>query len=244
MIHNYFSKNSEKIDKKRKSNAISIVDCLLSACAVFSLKFSSLLKYNDSRDDKTMLNNFKNLFHIEQPPSDTTMRERLDDINPEDVRGAFKKIFSFLQKGKGLEQYRYLDGHYLVSIDGVHHFSSSEIFCENCCKKKHRSGETTYHHSMLCAVLVHPEIKRVIPFAPEAIVRQDGETKNDCEQNAAKRLLQDFRREHPHLKTIVIQDSLYSTGPHIDLLKELNIRFIINAKSGNLGTLFEYIALI
>ncbi|MBH1989208.1 MAG: hypothetical protein I8H72_04240 [Myxococcaceae bacterium] len=31
-------------------------------------------------------------------------------------------------------------------------------------------------------------------------------TKNDCEQRAAERLLRDFRREHPHLKTAVTED--------------------------------------
>jgi hypothetical protein len=36
------------------------------------------------------------------------------------------------------------------------------------------------------------------------IVKGDGDTKNDCERNAAKRLLSDLRREHPHLKLLYI----------------------------------------
>jgi len=50
------------------------------------------------------------------------------------------------------------------------------------------------------AAIVHPEHKVVIPLAPEPIVKGDGNTKNDCERNAVKGLLSDFRREH--LKTL------------------------------------------
>jgi hypothetical protein len=46
----------------------------------------------------------------------------------------------------------------------------------------------------------------VFPLAPEPILKQDGARKNDCERNAAKRLLTDLRREHPHLKLIVVED--------------------------------------
>jgi len=62
---------------------------------------------------------------------------------------------------------------------------------------------------MLGAVLVHPDRKEVIPFAPEPHERR-GSHKNDCERNAAKRLLNDFRREHLHLKIIITEEGLSS----------------------------------
>ena len=76
---------------------------------------------------------------------------------------------------------------------------------------------------MLGAVVVHPEQREVFPLAPEPIVKGDGATKNDCERTA-KRLLGDVRREHPHLKLIVVEDGLASNGPHIKLLKHLDMR--------------------
>jgi hypothetical protein len=33
---------------------------------------------------------------------------------------------------------------------------------------------------MLSATIVHPDIKVVIPFAPEPIMKTDGANKNDC----------------------------------------------------------------
>ena len=71
------------------------------------------------------------------------------------------------------------------------------------------------------------------------ILKKDGARKNDCERNAATRLLEDVRREHPHLKLIVVEDGLASNGPH--LLKGLDLRFILGAKPGDHKFLFEWV---
>lgn len=241
-VHGYFVRISGSLHEAKKISASNIVDSLMAGCAVFSLKMASLLQYDQDRRDETIFRNIRKLFHINQAPSDTTMRERLDEIEPKNIRGVFKHIFAHLQRGKALENYIFLNGHYLIAGDGTGHFSSNKVFCDNCCETHHNSGETTYHHKMLALALVHPNMKRVIPLCPEPITKQDGANKNDCEQNAAKRMLSDFRREHPHLKVIISEDSLYSTGPHIEMLNKHDIRYIISAKSGNLALLFDWIS--
>ena len=94
---------------------------------------------------------------------------------------------------------------------------------------------------MLGAVLVHPDHKEVFPLAPEPILKQDGRTQNDCERNAAKRLLTDVRREHPHLKFIVVEDALASNGPHIRHLQSLKLSFILGAKQADHRYLFDWV---
>ena len=69
-----------------------------------------------------------------------------------------------------------------------------------------------------------------------------GRSKNDCERNAAKRLLSALRREHPHLKLIVIEDALASNGPHIRHLQALDLRFILGAKPSDHTFLFDWVA--
>jgi len=167
------------------------------------------------------------------------MRERLDQVDPRQLRRAFQQIFSQLQRGKALEPYRYLNGHYILSIDGTGQFSSEKVHCNSCCSKKHRNGKISYYHHLLGAALVHPDHKVVIPLAPEPIVKDDGDNKNDCEHNAAKRLLGDFRREHPHLKTLVVEDGLGSNFPHLSLLDSLNMAYIIGAKPGDHQFMFD-----
>jgi hypothetical protein len=104
--------------------------------------------------------------------------------------------------------------------------------------KEHKNGTVSYEHQMLGAVLVHPDLKEVIPLAPEPIQKQDGSTKNDCERNAARRLLEKIRREHPRLKLIVVEDGLASNAPHVRDLIEHQMHYILGAKPGDHAFLF------
>lgn len=217
-------------------------DCIMSGLAIFGFKMPSLLQFEKDKDSEPWLRrNLRTLYGIEKSPSDTTMRERLDTISPRQLRQPFKNIFAYLQRGKVLETYRYLDGYHIISLDGTGQFSSDKVHCECCCEKHHRSGRIEYYHHMLGAVLVHPERREVIPLAPEPIVKGDGDTKNDCERNAAKRLLSDFRREHPHFKVLIVEDGLASNYPHLSLLDSLNMQYVIGVKSGDHKYLFNWI---
>ena len=162
-------------------------------------------------------------------------------LSPSQFRRPFKAIFAHVQRNKALERYKILKDHYLLSVDGTGQFSSSSIHCNNCGIKNHRDGTVTYYHQMLGAAIVHPDEKVVIPIAPEPIVKGDGDNKNDCERNASKRLLKDFRREHSRLKTIVIEDALAANYPHLSLLDDLKLQYIIGVKSGDHDYLFDWI---
>jgi hypothetical protein len=300
----------------------------MSGLAVFGLKFPSLLKFDESKDEKEIKHNLRTLYHVKQTPSDTYIRERCDKVDPQEVRKVYKKVLACVQRGKALEEFAYLDNHYLLPGDGTGFFTSNSIHCKNCCVKhhqkchikfilqlpedisnykkntyllvknqrqpwemyyinhdkqkikieinlvtglqeilsnkerkglsqeektlikeavtsyyrlKHPEEQVTYYHNMFCAAIVHPDKKVVLPLAPEPIMKTDGATKNDCERNASKRLYADARREHPHLKFIVVEDSLASNVPHLTDLKTLNMRYIIGVKPGDHKFLFDLV---
>jgi hypothetical protein len=198
-----------------------------------------LLKYDQHRS--ILDENLKTLYHINHPPSDTYLRERLDEVDPKFMRPAFKKIFAQLQRGNCLKEFEFLDGSYLLSIDGTGEFSSSKVCCQQCCKKEHQDGSVTYYHQMLGACIVHPEKANVIPFCPEIIQNGDGSEKNDCERNAAKRFIENFKREHPHLNVIIVTDGVSSNAPYIQLLEENRMSYILGAKPGDHKFLFDSI---
>lgn len=95
-------------DPRGAKTEISLADCLMSALALFGLKFPSLLQFNDSRNDEVIKHNLKTLYDVEKAPDDTTMRQRLDKVDPRSLRPAFSAIFSIIQRGKVLEDYRFL----------------------------------------------------------------------------------------------------------------------------------------
>lgn len=243
LIHLCYKQFSKIPDPRNLSvsSKITYPDILMSGLAIFGLKFPSLLEYDKKRSDPAIENNLKTLYHVNNAPSDTYLRERLDELDPNFIRPAFKRIFAIFQRGKCLEEFEFMGGYYLISIDGTGQFSSSTVCCKHCCKKENQNGGVSYYHQMLGACIVHPEKSNVIPLCPEVIQNQDGNAKNDCERNASKRFIENFRREHPHLKVIVVEDGLASNGPHIKFLEENKMKYIIGAKPGDHKFLFETI---
>ena len=218
-------------------------DCIMSALALFTFKFPSLLKFDKAlTSDKPFLHNLRTLFHIGNVPSDTYLRERLDEIVPFVIRPAYTTLFSVLQRSKILEQFRFFKDYHLVSVDGTGVFSSHTIHCEHCCTKEHKNGTITYHHQILAAALVHPDQKVAYPLCPEPIMKSDGMAKNDCERNAMKRWVVDFRREHPHLKTVILADGLSSNEPFISILKEHHLSYILVCKESDHRYLADWVA--
>lgn len=109
-------------------------------------------------------------------------------------------------------------------------------------ERKHKDGTALYYHQFLGAAIVHPDKREVIPLVPEMIMKQDGQVKNDCERNAAKRFLSNFRKDHPKLKVIVIEDGLSSNAPHIKELTKHNCQYILGAKPSDHKFLFAQVA--
>jgi hypothetical protein len=218
---------------------IPLDDALMSAFAMFALKDPSLLAFDHRRRDPN--DNFRSIYGISHIPSDSQMRAVLDPVDPARLRAPFREIFRRLQRGKALKPFVFLDGHYLLSLDGTTYFSSAKIHCPTCLVKHHRNGNITYSHQLLGATLVHPDLKEVIPLAPEPIIQQDGQNKNDCERNATRRWLQSFRQEHPHLPVIVVEDALSANAPHLRDLREADAHCIIGVKPGDHTFLFAHL---
>lgn len=159
------------------------------------------------------------VYGIGQVPCDTSMRATLDPVKPEHLRPAFQGGFRGLQRGTVLEEMVFVEGHYLLALDGTGYFSSKAIHGESCWEKHHNNGTMTSSHQRLGAALIHPDRREVMPFMPEPMVKHDGTEKNDGERNAAKRFVTKFRQDHPHLKVIVTAESLSANAPHIETLQ-------------------------
>jgi len=225
--------------RQAKKCAITLPDALMSGLAVFALKFPSLLKFDEQKHEAHIRHNLETLYGIKQAPCDTQMREILDPVEPVAIHPAFRSPIKIAQDAGVLEQYRFLNRFIMVSIDGTGVFASTAVSCSECAIKQTRGGDTSYYHQLVGAVIIHPDRKQVLPLIPEPILRHDGATKNDCEQSAVKRLLIRLRRDYPTLPLLIVEDALFAKGPHLKLLKELKISYIIGVKEGDHTHLFE-----
>lgn len=225
---------------------IELLDFLMSGLAIFVLKFPSLLKFEEEMRERKLDSHLSPLFKFGQVPSDTHLRYCLDEVSPDSLAPIFKKLLSRVQRANYLRRFQFINGKYLLCLDGTQFFSSTKVHCESCLVKRVRGdadGDSSesfmWSHQMLAGCIVHPDQECVIPIAPEPILRGDGSDKNDCERSALKRLLERLRRDHPRLPLIVTGDALHATGPNLRDLIMHQMDFILAVKPGSHEKLFK-----
>ena len=202
----------------------------MSSLAMFMLKYPSLLQFDQEISSKALRHNLRNLYDVNIAPCDTTMRERLDGLSLHSIRSACRAILYRMQRGKVLERWRFLERYSLISLDGTQFFASNKVHCNHCCERHHKNGSITYHHQMVVGSIVHPDVRQVLPIGFEPIVKADGDVKNDCERNASKRWLKEFRKQHPQLPTVIVADGLSANDPFIAMLEQHRCHYILVCK--------------
>ncbi len=211
----------------------SIHDSVLSGFACMYFQEPSLVEFQRKRQILQNKNNLSKLFKVKNIPESTQLKDIIDNVSSNNFRLVFKDYFHELQRGKHLEEYQFIDGAYLCSIDGTQYFTSQKVKCEKCLTKSHKDGTITYSHQVLQSAIMHPEKSQVIPLMPEDISNKDGMKKQDIELNASKRLIPKIRKDHPQLGIIIVGDDLYSKQPFIEELKSERMHYILVAKSSD-----------
>ena len=82
----------------------------------------------------------------------------------------------------------------------------------------------------------------VTPLCPEPILNQDGSKKQDSEMKSSKRWIGKFRKEHPKLRVIVVEDALSANAPHIRTLRKHDLSYVIGVKEKGSKFLFDQFA--
>ena len=116
-----------KNDSTDASKRLPIIDCLMSGLAVFGMKCTSLLQFESRKKEEAIRHNLESLYQVENIPCDTYLRERLDEVEPSDLKRAFKKVFSIIQRNKKLEDYTYLEEGYISTLQKIS--KNNEFYC-------------------------------------------------------------------------------------------------------------------
>ena len=161
---------------------------------------------------------------LEEMPHYDTLNYYLEKLSPECLSELRKKMVVSLIRGKQFNRNRLLGKYWRVILDGTGLFYFKEKHCENCLctTKKTTDGKTVkmYYHKVLEAKLVLSD-NVIISIGTEFIENENEDvSKQDCELNAAKRLLGKLKKEYPRLPIVIQGDALYATEPFMELCKE------------------------
>lgn len=220
---------------------ISLHDALMSGFACMHFQDLSLLQFQKRMQEEQHRNNLATLFDVKVIPKETQMREIIDGVSSDYLRPIFRDFYLRLQRGKHLEQYQILPGMYYYPIDGSEFYSSKEVYCTQCLTKEHKADSKTYSHQVLQGGIMHPDCSQVIPFMPEQIVNSDGATKQDCEMNAAKRLVTRLHSEFPQLNLLIGGDALFSKQPLIAEVLKHHRHYLFGAKPSDHKYMMEWL---
>ena len=84
-------------DPRHGGQPFSLPDVLMSGVAVFGLKYSSLLKFDEPRHEERVRANLNSLYGVPQAPCDSQLRTVLDGVSPAELRAPFIHIHQQLQ---------------------------------------------------------------------------------------------------------------------------------------------------
>ncbi|MBF0548640.1 MAG: hypothetical protein HQM08_29690 [Candidatus Riflebacteria bacterium] len=222
----------------------SIEDSLLSALGMFFFQEPSLLAFQEELKESAGDDNLHTLFEVSKIPKTSQFRRIIDEVKPENLFPIFDAYFKILSQNKFLQRFQILSGRYLFVLDGTEYFTSNadEKPCDRCLQRELKDGKIQYYHQLVQGSFMKAGASAVIPFAPEEICLQDGSTKQDCEVNAAKRLITRLHSSHPHLDIIINGDDIYSRVPMVKHTLENKFSFIFVAKETSHAHLYEWLS--
>jgi len=215
---------------------------LMSAFAMFFFQHPSLLEYQRRMKQQRGRSNLERVFQIAEIPSDTQMREILDGVPTEPLRRVLPETFARMRRvgwtGKFVTAVNG-EKYYSVAVDGSEYFHSTTIACPSCLRQRSAKGELPYSHLVVAATVTRAGSHEILPLDAEEVRNEEEQPKQDCELNAAKRLVRRLRTEHRQLKICLTGDDLYAHEPFILELRQLRMDFVLVAKPTSHEALFE-----
>lgn len=249
-------KPSKLIEKVRKASGqfpdvrtgenwhYEVEDAAMSALSVFFTQCPSFLANQREMHTQRGRSNAESLFDLHEIPSDNQIRNLLDPVDPHYLREVYWEIVAELEDTDLLKDYRSYAGQLLIAIDGTEYFTSKKIHCAQCNHRVLPNGGTRYFHSVLTPVIVQGGNSRVIALEPEFIVPQDGQEKQDCELNAAKRWVIGHEIWLAQQGVTLLGDDLFSRTPFCCLLKEKKVHWMLVCKPDSHAELYQMVAFL
>ena len=227
--------------RKGRSGNIAMADFGLSAFAMFFMQSASFLSFQRRLEKGQGRSNCQTLFGIEKIPSDNYIRDMLDGADPALLAPCFGDAERLLLEPAMREAFGRPGDRTLIALDGTEYFCSQKIACPHCQTRKRSNGKVESYHSMLCATVVAPGHSKVVPLAPEFIVKQDGAEKQDCERNAVKRWLIKHAARLKPLRPVYLGDDLFACQSVVEKLADNGGDFIFTCKETSHKALYDFI---
>jgi hypothetical protein len=229
-------KKLSKIEDPRQPNKVKHQITVLMAYGILSFVYQvgSRRKINKQMTKPVLWENLTAMFpELKSLPHVDTLARVLEIIDVEKVQDALIGLLKDLMRKKKFKN-QLRNNKYLVAVDGTQKFFRNYQW-ESEALKRTVGGEVRvpqYYVYVLDSVMVLDN-RIVIPVISEILENKDwieGETKQDCEQKALKRLAPKLYKIFGKGNVILLGDGLYSCGQVIRICRKYTWDFMLVLK--------------
>lgn len=176
---------------------------------------------------------------LENLPHGDTINLLFKRLDVQEIKNLITNLVKRMIENRSLERYRVFDNSYQLIIDGTQLYCFHQEHVKNSLTRTHSDGTTSYHTQVLAAYLMIGN-NLIVPVDFEMMENEETNTKKqDCEINAAKRLLRRLKKTYPRLRIVLSADALYAKSTIINLCKRNRWHYIIRFKRGCIENIFE-----
>ena len=233
-LRNMMSHQISRWDDHRNidKTSISLHDIVMSAFACMFYQSPSLLQFQKELEDQSKNSNLHTQFGVKKIPSNTQLKDVLDEVDSNKFEVIFNKIHKKLLNREVIKSYKNNLDTYFISADGTQYYTSQQVHCKKCLVINRENGKH-YSHQILQSAIVLPGKKTVLPLMPTEISNStvgDSTTKQDCERKSFIRQLKTIKKTCLELPFTFLLDSLFATEPDVKAIKSYGWDFIIVSK--------------
>lgn len=213
-------------------NDLIVLGMLKNFCSIESMR-SMTEKFNEEQCIKNLYA-FTGHEGLKETPHYDTLNNYLERLSPDALADVRKRMIAKLIRSKVFD-YGKLNGKYWrIIFDGTGLFYFKEKHCENCLRETYTGsdGQTSvrYFHKVL-EVKLKLSDKIVISLGTEFIENENEDVKKqDCEINAAKRLMKRIKQDFPRMNFCMQGDALYAVESIMELCSEYYWKYLFTQK--------------
>jgi len=196
-----------------------------------------------------LLRNVNEFFtQIEKLPHADTLGNFLREIKADEIEDVKLRLIERLIRNKSLDAFK-IDGNIVFIIDGVNKFTRDYEWCQNALVRRvgDKSDDDRRYFAYALELSIMLPGGHTLPVMTEFVDRAQygdcgtdtAKAKQDCETNAAKRLITRLRDRFPCLGMALAADGLYATGPMLQLCQEKRIDPMFTLQDKSLPSIWE-----
>lgn len=243
----------DEIKDPRKRSDYPMRYVILSEMLMFMSEGKSQRFTETAYNDTNYLENIGKIIkkNVKKVPDAEIYTNVFSKIEKEDIEEFQYKINYHMLRNKTYENAKVL-GKYNIALDATR-FQKAHYEVSKDWLSETKEGKTTWYLSMLdlkliannmaislMSEMINNEDKKKKDETEEDVKNKSAEQiKQDCELNAAKRLLRKLRKKYPRLQIRIIADSLYPSITLIEICEDEKIEYIFVLKDKKIPTLYE-----